>query len=158
MQTSNLSFIARFPSMACFAVSFEELPLMKEMAKSSRNHSGQVDQERLHHPGSITFGSVQVLPGSDTHRSHHRRFSEREPFSHTYTKFFVNNLSWVQTNCCHSGLPFLESARYFLAEHSTMFYNLHYHCFYVMCLRIPHVYKLVYLLRRTTNTVLICSC
>jgi hypothetical protein len=56
------------------------------------------------------------------------------------------------------GIPFLESARFFLAESSIMFYNLHFHSFDVMCLRIPRVYNLVYLLRRTINTVLICSC
>jgi hypothetical protein len=56
------------------------------------------------------------------------------------------------------GISFLESARFFLAGSSTMFYDLHFHSFDVMCLRIPHVYKLVYLLRGTINTVLICSC
>jgi hypothetical protein len=52
----------------------------------------------------------------------------------------------------------LQSARYFLAESSTTFYNLHLRSFDVMCLRTPHVYNLVYLLCRTINTVLICSC
>jgi hypothetical protein len=56
------------------------------------------------------------------------------------------------------GIPFLGSARFFLAESSTMFYNLHFHSFDVMCLRIPHAYNLVYLLRRIINTFLICSC
>jgi hypothetical protein len=56
------------------------------------------------------------------------------------------------------GIPLLESVRYFLAESSTIFYNLHFHSFDVICLRTPHVYNLVYLLRRTINTVLICSC
>jgi hypothetical protein len=53
---------------------------------------------------------------------------------------------------------FLASARYFLAESSTPFYYLQSPSFHVICLRNPHVYNLVYLLRRTINTVLICSC
>jgi hypothetical protein len=39
-----------------------------------------------------------------------------------------------------------------------MFHNLHFHSIDVMCLRTPHVYNPVYLLCRTINTVLICSC
>jgi hypothetical protein len=39
-----------------------------------------------------------------------------------------------------------------------MFHNLRFHSIDVMCLRTPHVYNPVYLLCRTINTVLICSC
>jgi hypothetical protein len=51
------------------------------------------------------------------------------------------------------GIPLLESARFFLAESSTMFYNLHFHSLHVMYLRIPHVYiyLLVYSVGKTTQ-------